>query len=39
VLLASRLPNMVLVLTGGVVADRLSRRRVMLASDAVRCLT
>jgi hypothetical protein len=39
VLLASRLPNMVLVLTGGVVADRLSRRGVMLASDAVRCLT
>jgi hypothetical protein len=39
VLLASRLPNMVLVLAGGVVADRLSRRGVMLASDAVRCLT
>jgi MFS family permease len=39
VLLASRLPNMVLVLTGGVVADRRSRRGVMLASDAVRCLT
>jgi Transmembrane secretion effector len=39
VLLASRLPNMVLVLTGGVVADRLSRRWVMLASDVIRCLT
>jgi MFS family permease len=39
VLLASRLPNMVLVLTGGVVADRRSRRWVMLASDVIRCLT
>jgi MFS family permease len=39
VLLASRLPNMVLVLTGGVVADRRSRRGLMLASDAIRCLT
>jgi len=39
VLLASRLPNTVLVLTGGVVGDRWSRRWVMLASDAIRCLT
>jgi MFS family permease len=39
VLLASRLPNLVLVLAGGVVADRLPRRWVMLASDAIRCLT
>jgi len=38
VLLASRLPNTVLVLTGGVVGDRWSRRWVMLASDAIRCL-
>jgi MFS family permease len=39
VLLASRLPQMLLVLAGGVVGDRLPRRRVMLASDLVRCAT
>jgi MFS family permease len=39
VLLASRLPQVLLVLAGGVVGDRLPRRRVMLASDLVRCAT
>jgi MFS family permease len=38
VLLASRLPQVLLVLAGGVVGDRLPRRRVMLASDLVRCV-
>lgn len=39
VLLASRLPQVLLVLAGGVVGDRLPRRRVMLASDLVRSAT
>jgi MFS family permease len=39
VLLASRLPQVLLVLAGGVLGDRLPRRRVMLASDLVRCVT
>jgi MFS family permease len=39
VLLASRFPQVLLVLAGGVVGDRLPRRRVMLASDLVRCAT
>jgi MFS family permease len=39
VLLASRLPQVLLVLAGGVVGDRLPRRRVMLASDLARCAT
>jgi len=39
VLLASRLPQVLLVLAGGVAGDRLPRRQVMLASDAVRCVT
>jgi MFS family permease len=39
VLLASRLPQVLLVLAGGVVGDRLPRRRVMLASDLTRCAT
>jgi MFS family permease len=38
VLLASRLPQVLLVLAGGVVGDRLPRRRVMLASDLARCV-
>ncbi len=32
------LPMLVFLLMGGVVADRLPRRTIMLASDAVRCL-
>ena len=36
VLLAARLPGIVLTLAGGLVADRCSRRRVMLAADAAR---
>jgi MFS family permease len=39
VLLASRLPQVLLVLTGGVVGDRLPRHRVMLAADLLRCAT
>jgi MFS family permease len=39
VLLASRLPQVLLVLAGGVVGDRLPRRRVMLASDLTPCAT
>jgi MFS family permease len=38
-LAATRLPLMVFVLFGGVVGDRLSRRAVMLASDAGRFVT
>jgi MFS family permease len=37
VLLANRLPMVVLVLVGGVVGDRWPRQRVMLVTDAVRC--
>jgi MFS family permease len=39
VLLASRLPQVLLVLAGGVVGDRMPRRRVMLASDLARGAT
>lgn len=38
-LAATRLPLMIFVLFGGVIADRLSRRAVMLASDAGRFVT
>ncbi|MFF2073244.1 MFS transporter [Kitasatospora sp. NPDC058162] len=38
VMAAGALPRAVLMLAGGVVADRLDPRRVILASDAVRCL-
>lgn len=38
VMAAGALPRAVLMLGGGVVADRLDPRRVILASDAVRCL-
>jgi MFS family permease len=37
VLAAQTLPLVVLLLVGGVVADRLSRRTVMIASDLARC--
>jgi MFS family permease len=37
VLAAQTLPLVVLLLVGGVVADRLSRRTVMITSDLVRC--
>jgi len=37
VLLASRVPAILLVLLGGAFGDRFSRRRVMLMTDAVRC--
>ncbi|WP_322746690.1 MFS transporter [Saccharothrix syringae] len=37
VLLAGRLPVVVLTLVGGVVGDLLSRRAVMLVTDVVRC--
>lgn len=39
VLLANRLPVVVLVLLGGVVGDKWPRTRVMLSADAVRCAT
>ncbi|MER7668101.1 MFS transporter [Kitasatospora sp. NPDC096128] len=38
VMAAGALPRAVLMLGGGVVADRLDPRRTILASDAVRCL-
>ncbi|MEU0006279.1 MFS transporter [Streptomyces sp. NPDC006314] len=37
VMSASALPRAVLMLGGGVIADRLGPRRVVIASDAVRC--
>jgi MFS family permease len=37
VITAQILPQVVLVLTGGVLADRLGRRPVMLGSDVLRC--
>jgi hypothetical protein len=39
VLAARIVPIVVFLLCGGVIADRLSARRVMLAADALRCLT
>ncbi|WP_424889153.1 MFS transporter [Streptomyces sp. XH2] len=39
VLAARILPLVVVLLAGGVVTDRLGSRRVMLAADALRCLT
>src|ERR1700753_2293039 len=39
VLVAALVPRLVLLLVGGVVADRLARRRIMLASDLVRAAT
>jgi MFS family permease len=39
VFVAMLVPRLTLVLPGGVWADRLPRQRVMLAADAVRCLT
>jgi MFS family permease len=38
VLLASRVPSIVIVLLGGVIGDRLDRRRVMLLTDTARCV-
>ncbi len=38
-LIASTIPSLVFVLVGGVAADRYSRRRIMLLSDAGRALT
>jgi MFS family permease len=38
-LIASAIPSLVFVLVGGVAADRYSRRRIMLLSDAGRALT
>ena len=38
-LAAASLPMLCSVLAGGVVADRLPRQKVMLASDAVRAIT
>ncbi|MGZ4616185.1 MAG: MFS transporter, partial [Actinomycetes bacterium] len=37
VLLASRIPSILVVLLGGAVGDRLDRRQVMLLTDAARC--
>lgn len=37
VLAARMVPQVIIVLAGGVAADRLGRRRVMLAADAARC--
>ena len=39
VLAAETLPLVVLLLAGGVVADRLSRRTVMVGADVVRCVS
>src|SRR5439155_460086 len=39
VLVAAFIPRVVLLLIGGVVADRFARRRIMLASDALRAMT
>src|SRR5437762_12340806 len=39
VLVAAFVPRVVLLLIGGVVADRLERRRIMLASDVARATT
>jgi MFS family permease len=39
VLAAETIPNIVFLLVGGVWADRLSRKLVMVASDALRCAT
>src|SRR6266545_4870416 len=39
VLVAAFVPRVVLLLVGGVVADRFARRRIMLASDALRAIT
>ncbi|MFE9443811.1 MFS transporter [Streptomyces sp. NPDC006602] len=39
ILLSSRLPMILLALLGGAVGDRLSRRRIMLVTDVVRCAT
>jgi MFS family permease len=39
VLAAARAPIVIVVLAGGVVADRLSRRRLMLAADIVRAVS
>jgi MFS family permease len=39
VFVAVLVPRLALVLVGGVWADRLRRQRVMLAADAVRCVT
>src|SRR5438105_10896942 len=36
--LAITIPHVLFVLIGGVVSDRVDRRRVMLAADAVRCV-
>ena len=38
VLLASRLPAIVLALLGGAISDRVDRRRVLLLTDVSRCL-
>src|SRR5439155_17523283 len=35
--LAITIPHVVFVLVGGVISDRLDRRRVMVVADAVRC--
>src|SRR5438477_9948204 len=39
VLVSAFVPRVVLLLLGGVLADRLPRRRVMLATDVVRAIT
>jgi MFS family permease len=38
-LIASAIPSLIFMLIGGVAADRYSRRRIMLLSDAARALT
>ncbi|MFE9402164.1 MFS transporter [Streptomyces sp. NPDC006530] len=39
VLLSSRLPVILLALLGGAIGDRISRRKIMLITDVVRCVT